>query len=82
MAHSGSAAFTNLNDYETSIGLVGMSVCLVLPGNADFRARLTWLKQRHLHLLSGRESVPRIACVSFVPTRAFVSFPARRTGPS
>ena len=75
MVHSGSAAFTNLNDYQTSIGLVGMSVNLILPGNADFRARLTWLKQRHLHLLSARESVPRIASLSFVPTRAFVSFP-------
>jgi len=75
MAHSGSAAFTNLDDYQTTIGLVGMSVSLVLPADADFSARLTWLKQRHLHLLCGRESVPRIACLSFVPTRAFVSFP-------
>src|SRR5436190_1582488 len=76
MAHSGSVAFTNPNEYEASIGLLGARVGLVLTGNTDdFKVRLTWLKQRHLHLLTGRESVPRIAFVSLVPTRAFVSFP-------
>jgi AraC-like DNA-binding protein len=75
MVHSGSAAFTNSNDYRASIGLVGVSISLVPTGNAEFGARLTWLRQRHLHLISCRETVPRIASVSLAPTWAFVSFP-------
>ena len=35
MAHSGSVAFTNPNEYQASIGLVGARVGLVLTGNTD-----------------------------------------------
>jgi hypothetical protein len=76
MAQSGSTAFTNPDDYRAGIGVSGANVNLVPTGDAEFRARLTWLKQGHFHLLVGRESVPRIACVSLSPTQAFVSFPA------
>jgi AraC-like DNA-binding protein len=76
MAQSGSAAFTNPQDYRAGIGISGANIDLVPTGDGDFSARLTWLKQRHFHLLVGRESAPRIACVSLAPTRAFVSFPA------
>jgi len=58
------------------MGIGGASFSLVLTDSAAFKARLAWLKLRHLHLLSGRESVPRIACVSLPSARAFVSFPA------
>jgi hypothetical protein len=76
MAQSGSAAFTNPDDYRAGIGVSGANVNLVPTGDAEFKARLTWLKQGHFHLLVGRESVPRIACVSLSPTQAFVSFSA------
>jgi AraC-like DNA-binding protein len=76
MAQSGSAAFTNPEDYQAGIGISGASIDLIPTGDGDFSARLTWLRQRHFHLLIGRENVPRIACVSLAPTWAFVSFPA------
>ncbi|HYV71548.1 MAG TPA: AraC family transcriptional regulator [Pseudolabrys sp.] len=76
VAQSGSAAFTNPDDYRAGIGISGANVNFVPTGDGNFSARLTWLKQRHFHLLLCRESVPRIACVSLAPTRAFVSFPA------
>jgi hypothetical protein len=75
MIQCGSVAFTDPDEYEAGIGLLGVSAKLVLTSNTDFKARLTWLKLRHLHLASGRESVPRIACLSLPPARAFVSFP-------
>jgi AraC-like DNA-binding protein len=73
MTESGTATFTDPDDYQSSIG--SASVKLVLTGRGDFKARLTWLKLRYLHLFSGRENVPRIAHVSLRPARAFVSFP-------
>src|SRR5262245_63221233 len=78
MIQSGSVVFTHPDEYEAAIGALGISAKLVLTGSTDFKARLTWLKLRHLHLASGRESVPRIACLSLPPARAFVSFPIAR----
>jgi AraC-like DNA-binding protein len=73
MTESGTATFTDPDDYRAGIG--GANVSLVLTGRGDFRARLTWLKLRHLHLFRGREIMPRIAYVSLSSARSFVSFP-------
>src|SRR5262245_35731259 len=81
MIQSGSVAFTHPDEYEAAIGALGISAKLVLTGSTDFKARLTWLKLRHLHLASGRESVPRIACLSLQPARAFVSFAVAKQTP-
>jgi len=81
MIQCGSVAFTNPDDYQAAMGIGGASFSLVLTDSAAFKARLTCLKLRHLHLLSGRESVPRIACVSLPSARAFVSFPASVNAP-
>jgi AraC-like DNA-binding protein len=75
MTESGTATFTNPDDYQAAIG--GASVNLVLTGRGDFKARLTWLKLRHLHVFRGRENMPRIAYVSLSPARVFVSFPVK-----
>jgi AraC-like DNA-binding protein len=75
MIQCGSVAFTNPDEYQAAIGALGVGAKLVLTGSTDFKARLTWLRLRHLHLVSGRESVPRIAYLSLSPARAFVSFP-------
>jgi hypothetical protein len=72
MTESGTATFTNPDDYCAAIR--GAHANLVLTGRGDFKARLTWLKLRHLHVIHGRESVARIAYVSLQPDRAFVSF--------
>jgi len=77
----GSVAFTNPEDYQAAMGIGGASFTLVLTGSDAFKTRLTWLKLRHLHLLSYRESVPRIACVSLPSARAFVSFPVSAKTP-
>lgn len=76
MVQSGSATFADPGDYEAAIGIGGASFSLVINSNEPFKARLTWVKQRHLCLLTGREAVPRIARVSLDLNWAFVSFPA------
>jgi AraC-like DNA-binding protein len=73
MTRSGTTIFTNPDDYQARIG--GTSVDLVVTGPGDFKARLTWLKLRQLHVLRGCENLPRIAYVSLSPSRVFVSFP-------
>jgi AraC-like DNA-binding protein len=73
MTASGTGVFTNPDDYRA--GMVDANVDLVLTKPGDFNARLTWLKLDHFHAFRGRESVPRIAYMSLVPTRMFVSFP-------
>ena len=72
MTESGTATFTNPDDYCAAIR--GAHENLILTGPGDFKARLTWLKLRHLHVIQGRESVARISYVSLQPDRAFVSF--------
>jgi AraC-like DNA-binding protein len=81
MTQCGSVAFTDPDDYQAAIGMSGASLTLILTGSAAFKARLTWLTLRHLHLLSARESVPRIACVTLPPARAYVSFPVSASVP-
>lgn len=76
MVQSGSAVFTDPDDYRAGIGIGGASVNLVVNNKHAFNGRLTWLKQRDLYLLIARENVPRIACFSLAPTRTFISFPA------
>jgi len=79
MTESGTATFTNPADYQTGIG--DANVSLVLTARGDFKARLTWLKLRHLHVLRGHENVARIAYVSLLPGRAFASLPMRSDAP-
>jgi hypothetical protein len=69
---NGTATFTNPDDYQAAIG--SANVDLIFTSGEDFRARLTWLNLRHLHILSGRENLPRIAYISLPPARVFVSF--------
>ena len=73
MTASGTAVFTDPDDYRA--GMDDASVDLVLTEPGDFSARLTWLKLGCFHAFRGRESTPRIAHMSLVPNRLFVSFP-------
>ena len=79
MTASGTAVFTNPDDYGAGLG--DASVDLVLTGPGDFKAHLTWLKLRHLHVFRGREDVPSIAHISLTPLRTFVSFPVPSPSP-
>ena len=60
MTATGTAVYTNPDDYRAGIG--GASLDLVLTGYGDFKARLTWVP--HLQLYRGQEKVPRIAYLS------------------
>jgi hypothetical protein len=76
MTECGTATFTNSGDYET--GIRGPRIEVVSSGQGDFKARLTWLKLRHLDILRARENTPRVAFISLPPARVFVSFPIGR----
>jgi AraC-like DNA-binding protein len=73
MTASGTAVFTNPDDYRTGIGDARVDLVLTVPG--DFKAQLTWLKLDHLHAFRCRENISRIAYISLAPARIFVSFP-------
>jgi AraC-like DNA-binding protein len=79
MTGSGTAIFSDPEDYRARVG--GTSVDLVVTEPGDFAARLTWLKLRQLHVLRGCENLPRVAYVSLTPARAFVSFPTSMAAP-
>jgi AraC-like DNA-binding protein len=66
MTASGTAVFTDPDDYRA--GMDDASVDLV-------SAHDSWLKLGCFHAFRGRESTPRIAHMSLVPNRLFVSFP-------
>lgn len=73
MAANGTATFDNLDNYQA--GFRGVSVDLTLTGGGEFKARLTWLRLRRLHLFCGLETLPRVAYFSMLPDRVFLSFP-------
>jgi AraC-like DNA-binding protein len=73
MRGSGTATFGDPDDYAASIS--DARINLVLTGHGEFKARLTWVKLAHLHLLHGRENLARVAYVSPAPESIFVAFP-------
>jgi AraC-like DNA-binding protein len=73
MAENGTASFANPDDYAA--GIDGAGVNLIITGGGDFKARLTWLNLRRLHVLRASENLPRIAFISLSPAQVFVSFP-------
>jgi AraC-like DNA-binding protein len=79
MPKSGTTRFTDAADYQASVR--GAKFNLVFGCQKDFKARLTWVELRHLHLLRGEENLPRVAHVSLVPERVFVSVPTRHDPP-
>jgi AraC-like DNA-binding protein len=79
MAQTGTATFSNPDDYCAAFG--SATVKLTVTGRGDFNARLTWLNLGHLHVLRIRENLPRIGFFSMSPAEAFVSFPTRANVP-
>ena len=74
MTENGTATFACPHDYSAAIGAA--KVDLFVTAGGEFKGRLTWLNLGGLHVLRGRESLPRIAFVSLPPARAHISFPA------
>src|SRR5437868_6654389 len=73
MIGCGTATFTVPEDFRLS--LRGRVIDLVQTGSVRFRARLTWLRMRHLSVAQAGELAPRIAFLSLPATTVFVSFP-------
>jgi AraC-like DNA-binding protein len=76
MMRSGTATFTDPDDYQASVA--GACINLVLTAGGDFRARVTWVELPALRLLHFRETVPRINFVKFGPGTVAVAFPTKR----
>jgi len=79
MTESGTATFSDPDECQAGIG--SATVSLVLTSRGDFKARLTWLKFRHLQALRCRENVSRIAFVSLFPGRVFASLSLKPGAP-
>ena len=69
----GLTTFADPSDCEC--GFDGSRVQLTVTGSGEFKARLTWLRLRHLRVLRVCEELPYIAYVSLPPSRIFFSFP-------
>jgi AraC-like DNA-binding protein len=73
MTGCGTATFTAPEDLRLS--LRGRVIDLVQTGSESFKARLTWMRMRHLSVAQIEESAPRIAFLSLPAASVFVSFP-------
>jgi AraC-like DNA-binding protein len=73
MIGCGTIIFTDPEDFR--LGLRGRVIDLVQTGSERFRARLTWLRMRHLSVAQVAEDAPRIAFLSLPAVSVFVSFP-------
>ncbi|MGY3584108.1 AraC-like DNA-binding protein [Bradyrhizobium sp. USDA 4341] len=74
MAEHGTATFASPEDYSAAIGAARLSLFVTAGG--DFNGRLTWLNLGGLHVLRGRENLPRIGFLVLPPAQAIISFPA------
>jgi AraC-like DNA-binding protein len=74
MTENGTATFVSPDAYSAAIGAA--TVDLFVKAGGEFKGRLTWLNLGGLHVLRGRENLPRIAFVALPPAQACISFPA------
>jgi AraC-like DNA-binding protein len=79
MSKSGTAKFTDADDYRASVD--GAKFNLVFSCQRNFQARLTWVELRNLRLLRGQENLPRVAYVSLTLGSVFVALLARHDSP-
>ncbi|MET3907804.1 AraC-like DNA-binding protein [Bradyrhizobium sp. S3.3.6] len=73
MVENGTATFASPDEYRAAIEAA--KVDLFVTSGGDFKGRLTRLKLGGLHLLRGRENLPRIAFVALSPAHVHVSLP-------
>ena len=71
MTAIGTATFTSPDDYSAAIGAA--KVNLFVTAGGEFKGRLTWLNLGGLHVLRGKENLPRIAFVALPPAQAHIS---------
>ena len=73
MAETGTLTFGEPDAYAAAFS--DARVKLTITGAGVFKARLTRLKLEHLEIHQYCESLPRIAFISLLPERIFLSFP-------
>lgn len=73
MVETGTLTFGDPDAYAAAIS--DARVKLTITGAGVFKARLTRLKLEHLEIYQYSESLPRIAYISLLPERIFLSFP-------
>jgi len=73
MAHRDVRTFSDPDDYAAAFGSAKLSVTICGPG--DFTAQITRLNLRNLGLYCCTERLSRIAFVSLLSDRLFVTFP-------
>jgi AraC-like DNA-binding protein len=79
MAEGGTFTFGDPDGYTAAFG--DARINLTITGAGDFTARLTRLKLQHLEVYRCRESLPRIAYLSFPPEPIILSFPVGTASP-
>jgi AraC-like DNA-binding protein len=73
MAAGGTLRFSYPESYAAAFGEAGVN--FTITGAGDFKAQLTWLQLKHLEVYRCSESLPRIAYISLLRGRIFLSFP-------
>jgi AraC-like DNA-binding protein len=73
MAEADTLTFSDPDVYAAAFS--DARVKLTITGAGDFKARLTRLKLEHLEIHQYCEILPRIAYISLLPERIFLSFP-------
>ena len=71
MAEAGTLTFSDPEAYAAAFS--DAHVKLTITGAGDFKARLTRLKLEHLEIHQYCENLPRIAYISLLPQRIFLS---------
>lgn len=79
MVESGTVTFNDPDGYAAAFG--DTRVELTISGAGDFAAQLTQLNLQHLDVYRCRESLARIAYISFPAERIMLSFPAGTSSP-
>lgn len=80
MPESVTSVFTEPADFAAAMAREGCR-CLVITGQGQFRARLTWVALHSLRLAAGEEHLSRIAFVTVPDQMTLVALPSR-TPPS
>ena len=75
MTGCGTTTYTDPDDFRLNVP--GVSIALERVSDESFKARVAWVKMRHVGLASIDEAAPRSACVSAAALTVVLSFPLR-----
>lgn len=73
MTECGTTTYTNPDDYRVNVP--GMAIDLALTGHDAFKARVTWMRMRHITVVMIEEIAPRVAFLSWALALTVFAFP-------